>query len=306
MKRPIAIHLLAALLVAVCLGLVACTPGESATPSGTRSASRSPSPSPTEVPFDLAEFVGAAQRQMSSLSSYRVQTTDDYGYGYKFDRIIEFVAPESYHETRFVGVGGVDVTIEILYVEDSTYYRSCFEEDGVQECDSWWPREATFYEFVFAAAGEYGHPWLVAALGLVDNLQLVENDDPETRDLLHIRGNINPLAAQYEAESHVLGNWGTGPNGLPCYPPDPFSEDDECKEFDLEALTSAGRYRSLEALPLFLDLWFTPGSSNVKIYSIRVGEPGHQPTTWRYEYLDYDKVTIQPPDPADIIDLTDL
>lgn len=301
MKRPTAVLAIACLLLAA-----ACTASQGAEPS-TRRGTITPSPSLTAPPFDPQELIASAQRQMFRLDSYRVQTSDDYGYGFDTDRIIEFAAPDSHRETRGFELGGFSSTIETLYTAGSGYYRVCFDEAGEEECDLWWPEEVTPEEILIAAAGEYGHPWLIAALGRLGNVQIIEDDDPDTRDLIHLRGTVNPLAAQYDAESEVLGSWGTSPNGHPCYPPDTFAEDETCVEFDLEALQAAPKYRSYEALPLFLDVWFTPGSSNVKIYSIRISDPAvRTTTTWRYEYLAYDGIVINPADPGDIADPSDF
>lgn len=300
MKRPsnVPASALISLAVAMSIFLLGCIPGQDA--ESVRSPRETPTPAPSETGVPPAEQVGNARASMSALTSFRVGTADKWGWGVEFERIIEFSAPDSYHHRTGDDFGSIAIGWEELYHGDTLYSRYCGEWEGEPDCYPWTADPRYDYGLI-DGAGQYGHLWLLAALEIIGDLTVVEDSERETRDMVHIRGTLNPLEAQYEAERRALGAWGTGPNGNPCYPPKSDSEPGSCEEFDIERLKSGQAYRSYEAVPRFLDLWLEPETGRVKIYSIRPDQDPYSNTqTYRYEYLDYEGVAVVPPPPEDI------
>lgn len=283
-----------ALIAAVAGGFaIACNAGQSAAPSPTE-LPPSPSPQPSAPPLDA--YVASVLDVMSSLDSYTVLVEDEWGFG---TRTIDWMAPDAYRHHYQDKLGAYEGAIETVYWGDSAYWKFCFGERGEAECNDWIEEARYANGGVIDEAGEHGHPWLLAALPLVGGLTLAEDGDGDTHDLLHIRGTVNPLEAQYRAEEAALGAWGTGENGLPCYPPVPETSGEPCHEFDIEALRSDRTYERYNVLPPRIDIWLSPDDYRVKIYSMRIDVPGYSYIS-RYEYLEYGGVTVSPPPPDEI------
>lgn len=276
-RRP---RILRTIIPTFLLGAIAisCTTGDA--PSGSSAPASSPYNDTAQPSAEQAELLlERAGTRMSTIGSFRlVEIIEPDGGEHWF---AEFVAPDTYRILQY--------SYETVLWGDTSYSREC---EG-STCGSWSTNPRDDWDTWLDPTGTFGHRWLLSALELAEEPELVEVDPDSGLLLLH--ADINPIKALFDSMARPMEGDPTGPSGNPCLPAHGQPAPDPCEEYDPEEAIDSAQpgYEIFENDPANLEVWMR-ADGVVENYVVTVNSNGYIQHII-HTYTGINKTTIDPP-----------